>query len=180
MNDGVLNQLYTRRSGGALSALWASYIFFFFAAGFYLYLIARNFGVSTGQGVWGGWLTFSLIVAAALGLKSMVLTLFAGLFPVRKEVSRYLFAVMAFSILAGLMIAPTNLLATYAPEGYRSFFLYGGVVVWTGVYLLHLLRGLFIANKLVASRPLHILLYICVIEIAPILLIDRYLNNTLA
>lgn len=180
LNDNLLSNLYTRRSGGGLTALWVSYVFFFFAAGFNFYLLARYYNVGTGQGVWGGWLTFSLVVAAALGLKNMVLTFFASVYPVQKEVSRYLFAVMVFSILAGLFIAPLNLLASYAPEAYRFFFLHAGVVVLVGVYLLHLLRGVFIANKLLATRPVHILLYICAIEIAPILLIYRYLSDTLA
>ena len=179
LNDGLLNQVYTRRSGGALTALWVSYVFFFFAAGFYLYLLARNYDISTGQGIWGGWLTFSLVVAAGLGLKSMVLTLYSGLFPVRKEVSRYLFALMVFAILAGLIIAPVNLLTSYAPESYRWTFLHSGILVLGGIYLLHLLRGVFIANKLVSTRPVHILLYICVVEIAPILLIYRYLSDAL-
>ncbi len=86
---------------------------------------------------------------------------------------------MVFSILAGLILVPVNLLASYAPEAYRGFFLYAGLGSLTLLYGLHLLRGLFIANRYLGSRPVHILLYICTIEIAPLLLIYRYLRNTL-
>ena len=179
-NDGLANQLYTRRSGGVMSALWVSYVFFFLAAGFYLYLLARYYNLSLDLGAWGSWGTYALVVAAAVGLKSTVLNVYAKLFPVQKEISRYLFVMMIFSIIGALLITPVNLLASYAPENFRWTFLHGGIVVLAAVYLLHLLRGVFIANRLVASRPVHILLYICAVEIAPILLIYRYLSDTLA
>jgi len=180
VNDALMNQLYTRRSGGELTALWVCYIFFFLAGGFFIYLLTTYYDISLGKGIWGGWITYSLVVAAALGLKCLVLVVYAQIFPVRVEVSRYVFSIMVFSILAGLFIAPTNLLISYAPEGWRTTFIYAGMAIMVGIYGLHLLRGLFVANRLLASRPVHILLYICAIEIAPILLIYRYLTDTLA
>lgn len=179
LNDGLMNELYTRRSGGELGALWACYFFFFLTGGFYIYLLTTYFNVSTGMGIWGSWLSYSLVVAAALGLKNLVLVLYARLFPVQREVSRYVFAIMVFSILAGLFIAPINLLVSYAPEGWRDSFIYGGLAIFCVIYFLHLFRGVFIANRLLASRPVHILLYLCAIEIAPLLLIYRYLSDTL-
>jgi hypothetical protein len=179
LNDGLMNQLYTRRSGGELGALWACYIFFFLAGGFFIYLTTTRFNVSTGIGIWGSWLTYSLVVAAGLGLKNLVLVLYSRLFPVQREVSRYVFAIMVFSILAGLFIAPINLLVSYAPEGFQDGFIYGGLAIFGIIYFLHLFRGVFIANRLLASRPVHILLYVCTIEIAPLLLIYRYLSDTL-
>lgn len=179
-SDNLLTQLYTRRSGGAMFALWLGYVFFFFATGFYIYLLTQHYDVGVPGGILGGWLTFSLVVAAALGLRAMVLRFFAGVFPVQKEMGRYLFGVMIFAVLAGLLIAPVNLMISYAPQDWRTVFLYGGIVVLGVVYLLHLLRGVFIVGPLLARRPLHILLYLCVIEIAPVLLVYRYLTDTLA
>jgi hypothetical protein len=180
VNEGLMNQLYTRRSGGELGALWACYIFFFFSAGFFVYLLATRFDLSLGLGIWGSWLTYSLVVAAAVGIKNLVLLFYARLFPVRREVNRYAFAIMVFSILVGLFIAPINLLISYAPAGWRMTFIFGGLALIAGVYLLHLFRGIFIASRLATSRPVHILLYICAIEVAPLLLIYRYLSNMLA
>ena len=180
VNDGLMNQLYTRRSGGELGALWACYVYFFFSAGFFMYLLAMRFNISLGMGIWGSWLTYSLVVAAAVGIKNLVLLFYARLFPVRREVSRYAFALMVFAILAGLFIAPINLLISYAPAGWRTTFIYGGLALIVSAYLLHLFRGIFIANRLATSRPVHILLYICAIEIAPLLLIYRYLSDMLA
>ncbi len=175
-----MNQLYTRRSGGELGALWACYIYFFFSAGFFIYLLATRFDISLGTGIWASWLTYSLVVAAAVGIKNLVLLFYARLFPVRREVNRYAFTLMVFAILAGLFITPVNLLISYAPPEWRTTFLYGGLALVVGVYLLHLFRGVFIANRLATSRPVHILLYICTIEIAPLLLIYRYLSDMLA
>ena len=179
INDGIMNQLYTRRSGGELGALWACYIFFFLATGFYIYLLTTDFDIGLSYGIWGSWLTYALVVAAVLGVKNMILVLFSFLFPVRKEVSRYVFALMVFAILGGVLIAPVNLLISYAPEAWRSTFLYAGGAVLVGVYCLHLLRGVFIANRFFFSRPVHFLLYICAVELAPLMLIYYYVDGLL-
>ena len=179
VNDSLMTQVYTRRSGGEETALWLCYVFFFLSTGFFLYRVAVYYDVSLGLGIWGSWGTYSLVVAAAVGLRHWVLFVFARLFPVRKEVSRYAFVMMVFSILAGLLLVPINLASSYAPEAYRPVFLYGGVALLAGVYLFHLLRGWLIAGRMLATRPAHILLYICAVEVAPLLLIYRYLDSVL-
>lgn len=180
INDSLMNQIYTRRSGGELTALWLCYLFFFFAAGFFIYLFAVRHNVSLNLGPWGSWLTYTLVVAGAVGLKHWVLWAYARVFPVRKEVSRYAFVLMVFSILAGLFLTPTSLAASYAPPEWRDTFLYGGLLVMVVIYGFHLLRGLVIASRLAFARPVHILLYLCAIEIAPVLLLYRYFSDALA
>ncbi|MBC6996336.1 DUF4271 domain-containing protein [Neolewinella lacunae] len=179
INDSLMNQIYTRRSGGELTALWLCYLFFFFAAGFFVYLFALRHNVSLNLGPWGSWLTYTLAVAGAVGLKHWVLWAYARVFPVRKEVSRYAFVLMVFSILAGLFLTPTSLAASYAPPEWRDVFLYGGLLVLVVIYGFHLLRGLAIASRLAFARPVHILLYLCAIEIAPVLLLYRYFSDAL-
>ncbi|MFK8162347.1 MAG: DUF4271 domain-containing protein [Lewinella sp.] len=178
-NDALMTQVYTRRSGGELGALWACYIFSFLSMGFFLYLLTSFFERSLGFGIWGNWLTYSLVIAAILGLKNFVLVLFARLFPVRKEINRYMFTLMVFSILAGLFISPLNLLVSYAPEEWRSTFIYTGVGLLVLVYTFHLLRGLLIASKLISSRPVHLLLYICAIETAPVFILYRFVSDSI-
>ena len=178
-NDSVMTQLYRRRSGGRTSALLLCYLLFLLAAGLYVYLAATYFGVMFNGGVWIAWLSCVLLVASVLGLKFLVLLLLGRVYGLRKELSRYTFALMVFSILAGLLLVPVNLLVSYAPLPLRPYALWGGMGMLLVVYLLHLLRGLFIANAYVGSRPLHFLLYICTIEIAPLLLVYHYLRDSL-
>ncbi|NJC27670.1 DUF4271 domain-containing protein [Neolewinella antarctica] len=179
VNDSLMNQIYTRRSGGEETALWICYLFFFLVAGFFLYLFAVSQSISLNRGIWSSWLTYALIVAGAVGLKQWIIWVLGRLFPVRKEISRYAFVLMVFSILAGLVLVPINLGTSYAPEALRPWFLYGGLAVGALIYLFHLARGLLIAAPLVGARPVHIILYICTVEIAPLLLLYRYLSNTL-
>ncbi|THH37861.1 DUF4271 domain-containing protein [Neolewinella litorea] len=179
LNDNMMTQLFRRRSGGQISALWLCYLFFLLSAGFYLYLLATALDVPLPGGVWTGWFITSLIVAAVVGLKFFVLLLLGRIFPLRKELSRYTFVLMVFSILTGVILVPINLLVSYAPPDYGYYFLIAGAAVLALIYLVHLVRGLFIANHYVGSRPLHFLLYICTIEIAPLLLVYRYLTSVL-
>ena len=180
LNDNMMTQLYRRRAGGQISALWLCYLLFLLSAGFYLYLFSQHIGLPLAGNIWLDWLVCSLVVASLVGLKFFVLLLLGRVFPLRKELSRYTFVLMVFSILTGIVLVPLNLLISYAPEGFRFFFLYAGAAVLGLIYMVHLVRGLFIANHYAGSRPLHFFLYICTIEIAPLLLVYRYLTHTLA
>lgn len=180
VNSGLMKQIYSRRSGGELAALWVGYLFFNAVLGFYLYLFAARHDISLGYNIWANWGIFTLLVAGLMGLKQWLLWIYARLFPVRKEVSYYAFMVMVFSILTGLFLVPVNLLVSYITDAWKLTFLYGAVIVLIGVYGFHLLRGVVVAKEYVFQRPVHILLYICAIEIAPLLLIYRYLSDTLA
>lgn len=180
VNSSVMKQLYTRRSGGELSALWIGYVFFNFAMGFFLFLLASRFDAALGQGIWRNWILFTIVVAGFTGMKQTLLWAYARLFPVRKEVSYYAFIVMVFCLLTGLFLVPVNLLVSYAPTEWRAVFLYGALAGLTGLYIFHLLRGGLVARSFLVQRPVHIMLYICAIEIAPLLLIYRYLNESIA
>ncbi|OAV43494.1 DUF4271 domain-containing protein [Lewinella sp. 4G2] len=179
VNESLMNQLYTRRSGGEETALWICYSFYFLVIGFFLHLLTAHYSVGLGRNVWLSWLTYSLVAAAAVNLKQWVVWVVGRLFPVRKETSRYAFVLMVFSILAGIVFVPINLGVSYAPENLRVTFLYAGVAVAALLYFLHLTRGFFIIGPVAATRPVHLLLYICAIEIAPLLLFYRYLNSSL-
>lgn len=180
INDALMNQLYSRRSGGELGALWTCYLFSFLSIGFFLHLFATNLNLGLGLSITASWLTYALLIAALLGLKQLVLGFYARLFPVRKDIGRYIFTVMVFTIITGLVIAPINLLVSYAPASWRSLFLYGGVLTLAILYLTHLLRGFLNSTRLAVSRPVHFLLYICAIEIAPMLMIYRFVSDTIA
>lgn len=177
-NASLLKQLFTRRSGGELSALWVGYLFFNLALGFFLYLVATRYGLAPGTGLWSGWLLLTLVVAGVTGLKQWLLWVYARVFPVRKEVSYYAFIVMVFCILTGLFLVPVNLLISYARPGFGTLVLYAALGVLVLLYGFHLLRGGLVAREFVFRRPVHIMLYICAVEIAPLLLIYRYLNNS--
>ncbi len=179
LNDNMMTQLYRRRSGGQISALWLCYLLFLLSAGFYLYLFLTQYEIAFPGGIWLSWLICSLVVASLVGLKFFVLLVLGRIFPLRRELSRYTFVLMVFSILTGLFLVPVNLLVSYAPESLRHYFLLAGAVLLVLIYLVHMVRGLFIANHYVGSRPLHFLLYICTVEIAPLLLVYRYLTHSL-
>jgi len=180
INEALMNQLYSRRSGGELGALWACYLFSFLSIGFFLHLLTTHFNVGIGLSVIASWLTYALVIAAILGLKQFVLGIYARLFPVRKDIGRYIFTVMVFTIITGVIIAPINLLVTYAPESWRSLFFKVGLLSLTLLYVVHLLRGLLNSTRLALSRPVHFLLYICAIEIIPMLMLYRFVSDTIA
>ncbi|MEM6769938.1 MAG: DUF4271 domain-containing protein [Bacteroidota bacterium] len=180
VNSSLMKQIFSRRSGGELGALWVGYLFFNIVLGFYLYLFAIRHDISFGLNIWLSWGVCTLFVAGLTGLKQWLLWIYARLFPVRKEVSYYAFMVMVFSILTGLFLVPVNLMVSYVDEAWKVPILYGAIAVLVIIYTFHLLRGGIVAKQYVFRRPVHIMLYICAIEVAPLLLIYRYLSDTLA
>ena len=177
LNDNLLNQIYARRSGGEETTLWICHLFFFLTAGFYVHLFAAHYAVAIHPDVWLSWLTCSAGVAGLVALKRLVVYMIGGLFPIRKDTSKYAFVLLVFSVLIGIVFVPINLAVSYAPEAVRVAFLYGGLAVVALLYGLHLVRGLLVAGPLATSRPLHLILYICAVEIAPLLLFYRYFSS---
>jgi hypothetical protein len=178
LNESVMTQLYRRRSEGQVRALWFAYLYFLMIAGLFLFLTIQYFGMDRGWGSLTGWAFSSLVVAAALGVKLVIIHVLGRIYGLRPEVSRYTFVLMVFAIVVGLFLFPLNLLISYSPPAWTPVILAAGATLLVLIYLLHLLRGTFIANRYLSGRPLHFLLYLCTIEIAPILLVYRYLSST--
>ena len=179
LNDSVMNQLFTRRSEGRGTALWICHLFFFLSAGFYVHLFVAFHGYSIYHNIWTSWLAWALVIAGLMGLKQLVIFSIGRLFPISRDASKLAFVMMVFSILIGVVLVPINLGVSYAPEGARAAFLYGGLITVGGIYGVYLLRSLLVAGPIVFARPMHLILYICAIEIAPLLLLYRYLTDTL-
>lgn len=179
VNPGLLKQIYSRRSGGELTALWLGYSLFILTMGFFLHQVSLRYDFVIGRNTLISWGVCTLFVAGFTGLKQWLLWFYARLFPVRKEVSFYAFMVMVFSILIGLLLVPLNLMLSYAIDAWKTPIFYFSLLVLAGGYVFHLLRGGSIVRHYLLQRPVHLMLYICTIEIAPLLLVYRYLSDTM-
>jgi hypothetical protein len=130
---------------------------------------------------WGNlflaWLMITLGIAGLFLAKQLVLIILRLIFPVETEVKRYIFLILVFSITIGILLVPINLLFAYGPEGSEQTVLYVSSGLFALIYLFRALRSLLIANKFLAFHRFHFLLYICIVEIAPVLIIVRLILN---
>lgn len=171
LNDNLLNQLHREQSSGLALAYVILYLLFFINAGLFAFLAARHYGIMVST---SNLYTLLLCIGGISGFfvaKHFVLWLAGFIFPIGKEVDSYQFTIMIFNIIIGLFLVPVVLFIAYAPKSTTDIVVYGALGILGLTYLFLYLRGLFISNRFIANNKFHFLLYLCAVEIAPILAI---------
>ena len=136
-----------------------------------------------GKGMFGqGFLLLELLAFVSMVLMvNMIkygLYKLAGLvFPFSKDQSLFIFHFFLIEKVLGLVLIPFVFVIAYATEGLSNAAQYIAVVLFI-VAFLHLgWRGITIAKKRMSLYPYHFLLYICTLEIAPVVVLARLLGD---
>jgi hypothetical protein len=116
-------------------------------------------------------------VLIAFSLKHLVLWLIGLIFPVNREVSRYNFIMLIFGSSLGLLLGPINILLAYGPQNLHEVLIWGTISTIGLVYAFRSVRSLWLAGRIFASHQFHFLLYICTVEIAPVLTVVKLVLN---
>jgi hypothetical protein len=171
LNDNLLNQLLREQSAGVTTAYSLLYLMFLINAGIFLFLGSKHFGIKiSGSNVSSLFICIGVLAGFFL-LKNILLRIVGFVFPVQKEVSTYNFTIIVFNIVIGFLLVPAIMLTAYTAESMSRYVIYGTVGLLAATYLFRMLRGLFIANRFIAWHKFHFLLYLCAVEIAPLLII---------
>lgn len=176
-SDNMFNQVFRERESVGLLPFLFLYVLFFFNAGLFIYLLLHYYKISLPAGHLLSWLYCTAAVAVAFTIKHLILSFIGATFPIEKEVRLYNFLIIVFSIITGLVLAPVNVLLAYGPENITQYLLYLTLGTLAVAYLFRYLRGLVIANRFVTSHKFHFLLYICTVEIAPVLFLVKLILN---
>lgn len=173
LNDNLLNQLLREQSSGMTFAYAILYALFFINTGIFSYLAARYLGIDLSNSNLVALLICTGSIAGFLLSKHLILYLIGSIFPVGKEVTSYQFTIVVFNIIIGFFLVAPILFIAYAPREMIGYVVYGTFVLLTLTYLFLSLRGLFIANRFIAWHKFHFLLYLCAVELAPLLVIIK-------
>ena len=117
-------------------------------------------------------------VFAIFMVKHFALQIIGSIFPISKEIKQYSFTIIIFGIITGLFLLPAILLISYAPSHLTSTIIYGTFILIGLVYLYRILRSLFIALKYISLHKFHFFVYLCTIEIAPLLVLMKIATAT--
>lgn len=176
LNDNAL-VLAQREASGLVGSTpyYLLYGSFLLNAGMFIFLVIRYFK----HEVYNNFPFLLLCIAGAAGIflfKHFALRLVGWLFPVKNEVRRYNFLIIIFNCVLGLFLVPFNLLLAFATD------LKDLLVFWTlGLaaifYVYRGLRSAPIGLKILATDQFHFLLYLCTVEIAPVLLLLKLVLN---
>jgi hypothetical protein len=172
LNDNALTLAYREATGiignGPYLLL---YIHFLLNAGLLMFLIIRFFAGDRYNN--GLFLLLCMVLAAAIFTsKHLLLGVIRTLFPVEKEIGRYQFLMLVFNGVLGLFLLPFNFLIAFSGkfDGFLVFWTLGVILVF---YAYRALRAGSIGGKILRDTPFHFLLYLCTVEIAPVVLLIK-------
>jgi hypothetical protein len=145
---------------------------FLLNAGFFIFLIVRTLRSDLFNNF--GFLLLCMVFAFGVFLsKHLLLGLLRALFDVESEVRRYNFLIIIFNCVLGLFLVPFNFVIAFAAEAYRDFLVFWTLGLVMVFYAYRSLRAARIGVKFLAADQFHFLLYLCSVEIAPVLLLVK-------
>jgi len=175
LNANILNQLYRERSLVTNIPYLILYGLFILNAGIFTLLLTKYFSVPLANSHIGSLLLCSGGIAGFFLMRHTLLNLIGYIFPIEKEAGAYSFSLTIFNIIMGLLLVPMILFIAYSPDPLAKTLIPIFLVMLLGMYLYLLLRGLLIANRYVLLHKFHFLLYICAVEIAPLIIVVKWL-----
>ena len=179
VNENMLNQIYRERETGLFMPYFLLYLMFFTQAGTFLFLILKFNKTSFGTSPLMLLIGCILLTAILFFLKHLLLAIVGGIFPISKETKVYSFTIMVYSIILGVALAPANLMIAYAPSELIFLLIGAALLLIIGLYVVRGFRGLLLANNYLRFHIFHFLLYICTVEIVPVLELYKMITNQL-
>jgi hypothetical protein len=171
-NENILKLVQREESTRTSSWLVFLYIIFWINVSVYAYLVIAHYGGPKGINVFG------IILAIALAVYSIRhagLYLVGNLFNVSKNADLYNFTIRVFNAFTGIMLIPTNFIIAYSPDVFKSSMIITSFVFIGILLILRWIRGLFIVSEFMVSRLFQLFVYLCAIEIAPLLIGIKFL-----
>ena len=179
LNDNALTFAQREASGLVGSTpYYLLYVSFLLNAGMFIFLVIQYFGRGSYNNV--RFLALCLLGAAFIFLfKHFMLRMTGWLFPVQNEVRRYNFLIIIFNCVLGLFLVPFNLMLAFANGDYKGLLVFWTLGLVAIFYVYRALRSSGIGLKILANNQFHFLLYLCTVEVAPVLLLIKLaLNQT--
>ncbi len=172
LNDNML-KLKIREQAGVIGLPYLLlYLFFFFSASVFCYLLLQSRGVNLSSNIKLLGYCFAAITGIFV-IKHFVLSFLSYVFPISKSINQYNFTIIVFSIVLGIFLVPFNLVIAYGPENLSSSLIFGAILVIILTYMFRAVRSLFIASSYVAFHKFHFFMYLCTVEIAPVLILVK-------
>lgn len=172
LNENILKYNHREEKQGLSGYYLMLYSVFFITASIFLYLVAIHYGQPMGIKTFG---TCAAAILAAYLSKHLVLKCVGLIYPVERESSLYGFTIETFNIIVGLLLLPLNLIIAFGPIAFSEIFLYLSLIIMFLLLVLRSFRGVLIATSYIQKYIFHFFLYLCVVEIVPVLLLIKAL-----
>ena len=121
----------------------------------------------------GGFIIFFLI-------KYFLIKIISIIFLTKKETNEYLLNKLTFNYFITLIIFPGAFIVFYVPSQIKIFTIFSIAVIFSIIIIYRLIRSFFIGISLNKFSHFYLILYLCTVEIIPVLLMLRFLYNYLS
>jgi Domain of unknown function (DUF4271) len=175
LSDNALRQIHRDQIGWGNFGQLALYGLFWLNMGIFSFLMYYRYA---GQSPYGQFATFLLCVGGvslAFLIKHAILFIIASVFPIAKEIKLYNYIIITGGIFLSLALLPLNIFIAYAPDSLKEIFTYSAFGVIALVYLVRSLRSLSVASPFLMTDQFHFLLYLCAVEIAPLMILLKFI-----
>ncbi len=112
-----------------------------------------------------------LIVVSAYLAKHALLAFSDFVLQIGKEIRVYNFSVRIYGIATGIALMPVNIVFSLEYQGLEIILIYLALAIIGLILILRLTRGLLLARPYLPLHLFHFFVYLCTIEIAPIVMI---------
>ena len=145
----------------------------------YIYLVSVHYEWSL-DGIGTGFIRFvflALIVSAAFTLKFFLLRFCAYLFNLGREMSTYIFNIFIINNLLGIALVPIVALILFGNLIDSTVLIIAAVSIIGIAWLYRIGRGILIAARYPDFSPVYLFLYLCALEIAPLLVLVKLVSK---
>ena len=173
-NENVAKLSFREFQSGSNVQYYLSYILFIINMSVFVYLLINSVGVQKSL------TNLLLSFAAILGIyivRHGVLSYMGMIFPLKKEVSFFSFNIFLYNILFGMVLIPINVILVLGPQNITKSILVTGCLVFFIFFIFRQLRGVSIGRSFLKTNQFHFFTYLCSVEIAPILILIKYLMS---
>jgi uncharacterized protein DUF4271 len=173
-NNSVTNQIVRDENILVQKASVMLSLVFYFAAALLLYEISIYFNWDykvIGKGV-VRFIIFVLFIASAYSFKMVLLKMMSTIFQINRAISTYIFNIFLINNILGIMLIPVIMLVAFFPYA-SDFFIWAGISMLLAAFLYRLFRGVIIWTSLSHFSLYYLILYLCALEIAPLLIIFK-------
>ncbi len=147
-------------------------------AALFLYLLSLEIGWGLG-GIGTGFNRFAFfitIVSAGYTFKFLILKIIGWLFDLDREMATYIFNIFLINNVLGLILVPIVALMAYNPAIQTHFLANLSLWLIALAFCYRIFRGLRSGLSVSGFSPLYLFLYLCTLEIAPLLVLIRIVN----
>ncbi len=175
-NPNMMNLIYRSQKAYMTTMYLLTYVLYVASAGLFLYLLGRYFEYSAIQSNIISVLVCMGFVAGVTFGKHLLLQIIGWIMPFSKELKLYNYMISVFNHIIGIVLLPFIIVAVFAPHPVGQWTLLAGLGLVLLIYLYRAFRGLIIGGGFISFHKFHFFLYLCAVEVAPLLILIKFLK----